>query len=89
MIPPIAAARGPRTPHARAAAAPTGAAATPPPLDDTQAAQERAIAMQRHAFDAQVEEEAELEREREAMEQLMLAYLKDEDEIVKKYIAMI
>ena len=41
------------------------------------------------AFDAEVAEEAELQREREAMEALMMAFIKQEDAIMKKWIEMI
>jgi len=40
-------------------------------------------------FDLQAKVDAEAEREREVLEQLMLAQLKFEDEIVKKWIEMI
>lgn len=75
---------------ARAPRAPQPKAATPPANDDaTSQAQEDALAAQRQAFDLQTEETAELERERQALEQIMLARLKDEDEIVKKFIELI
>lgn len=47
------------------------------------------IAKQRQTFDFELEENAELLRERNALAELMLAQLKNEDEIVKKWIAMI
>ena len=40
-------------------------------------------------FDAEVAEEAELQREREAMEALMMAFIKQEDAIMKKWIELI
>jgi hypothetical protein len=48
-----------------------------------------AVAAQHGAFDAQTAERAELLRELNALEDLMLAQLKNEDEIMKKWIAMI
>jgi len=80
-------ARAPRAPQAKPAADPaTGAASTG--ADDT-TAQEHALALAKAAFNYQTELEAEAERERDALEQLMLAQLKDEDEVMKKWIAMI
>lgn len=40
-------------------------------------------------FDAAAAEEAELQREREAMEALMMAFIKQEDAIMKKWIELI
>lgn len=51
-------------------------------------AQETA-AVQHAAFDEQQAEHAELLRELDALEALMLAQLKNEDEIMKKWIALI
>jgi len=84
---PIVAARTPRAPHDKAADPGTGAADGT--ADAQTQAQEHALAVQRQAFNFAMEERSEFEREREALEQLMLAQLKDEDEIVKKWIAMI
>ena len=66
--------RPPRTPAAPGA--------SPAPADD-------ALAAERQAFDISMEQQAELERERQALESLMLARLKDEDEIMKKFIDLI
>ncbi len=41
------------------------------------------------AFDAAAAEAAELARERDAMDELMMAFLKHEDAIMKKWIEMI
>ncbi|MDE2483108.1 MAG: hypothetical protein KGN02_13080 [bacterium] len=41
------------------------------------------------AFDIALDERAELERERAALEALTMAQLKDEDAIMKKWIEMI
>jgi len=68
------AARAPRAPQAKSDAK----SAAPDPL-----------AAQKAAFDLQTEIAAEAEREREALESLLLAQLKDEDEVMKKWIAMI
>jgi hypothetical protein len=50
---------------------------------------ERALAIRKQAFDEMTAERAEFEREREALEELMLAQLKDEDAVLKKWIEMI
>jgi hypothetical protein len=47
------------------------------------------LASKKAAFDLQTEVDAEAERERAVLEQLVLAQLKDEDDIMKKWIAMI
>lgn len=81
------AARTPRAPQTKPAAdAATGAASDAGTSDD---AQSQALALAKSAFNYQVELQAEDERERAALEQLLLAQLKDEDEIMKKWIAMI
>ena len=83
----LLAARAPRAPQAKPAVDPaTGADAAPP--DDT-TAQEQALAQVKAAFDYEMAQQAEMEREREALEALLLANLKDEDEVMKKWIAMI
>jgi hypothetical protein len=48
-----------------------------------------AVASQHSAFDSVTAERAELARELAALEDLMLAQLKNEDEIMKKWIAMV
>jgi len=50
---------------------------------------QEAVATQHAAFDADQAEHAELLRELDALESLMLEQLKNEDEIMKKWIAMI
>jgi Spy/CpxP family protein refolding chaperone len=83
----LLAARAPRAPQAKPAVDPaTGAAASSP---DDQTAQEQALAQVKAAFDYEMAQQAEMEREREALEALLLANLKDEDEVMKKWIAMI
>jgi hypothetical protein len=47
------------------------------------------LAAAKAAFDMETEIQAEAEREREALEALLLAQLKDADEVMKKWIAMI
>ena len=48
-----------------------------------------AVAAQHAAFDESEAERAELLREMDALESLMLEQLKNEDEIMKKWIALI
>ncbi len=82
------AARAPRAPQAKPAADPaTGAAGDAP--DDPTTAQEHALAAMKAAFNYQTELDAEAERERAALEALLMAQLKDENEVMKKWIAMI
>lgn len=81
------AARAPRAPQIKAAVDPaTGADAAPP---DDVTAQQQAIAQVKAVFDYEMALQAEMEREREALEALLLANLKDEDEVMKKWIALI
>jgi hypothetical protein len=83
------AARAPRAPHSSSSDAATGAADGSDPAADAQAQAERALAVRKQVFDEETEQRSEFEREREVLEQLMLAQLKDEDAIVKKWIEMI
>ena len=51
--------------------------------------QQAQIAAQHAAFDYQSAETAELLREHEALEALLMEQLKNEDEVMKKWIALI
>ncbi|HVA29090.1 MAG TPA: hypothetical protein VNF68_12985 [Candidatus Baltobacteraceae bacterium] len=87
---PIAAARIARAPQpASDADAATGAAGGADPSVAVTAAQQQALATQRATFNYEAAEQAELEREREVLEEMVQAQLKFEDEVVKKWIAMI
>jgi hypothetical protein len=55
-------------------------------LTDEQKAQ---LAAQHAAFDFEIAERAELLREHEALQALLMEQLKNEDEIMKKWIALI
>jgi hypothetical protein len=55
-------------------------------LSDAQKAQ---LAAQHAAFDFEVAERAELLREHEALQALLMEQLKNEDEIMKKWISLI
>jgi hypothetical protein len=73
-------------PRAATMAAPrSGAAAT----DDLTPEQQAQLAAQHAAFDFQAAETAEMLREGEALESMMQEQLKNEDEIMKKWIALI
>jgi hypothetical protein len=49
----------------------------------------QAVAAQQQQFDEETEERAELVREANVLRDMMLAQLKEDDETLKKYIAMI
>ena len=63
-----------------------GAAQADNDLSDDQKAQ---LAAQHAAFDFEIAERAELLREHEALQALLMEQLKNEDEIMKKWIALI
>jgi len=76
-----AAARGPLS-------APRGSAASSAG-SDLSAEQQAQIAAQHQAFDFEAAERAEILREHEVLEALLMAHLKNEDEITKKWISLI
>jgi len=76
------------SPRLADAGAETGPA-TPPVPDDPTVAQTRALALRRAAFDFDLEERAELQREADALRDMMLAQLKAEDGYLHKWIEMI
>ena len=80
----------PLTPSSRLAdaGAETGPAPPPGPVDPT-VAQMRELALRRAAFDFDLEERAELQREADALRDMMLAQLKAEDGYLHKWIEMI
>jgi hypothetical protein len=86
-IEPIAA-RAPRAPQVKSSETGAGDEADDAATQAKDRAQ-RALAAHQQAFDEAAQERAEFEREREVLEQLMLAQLKDEDAILKKWIEMI
>ena len=75
----------PVTPAAPKSKAPLGKASDDP---DVQAAQ-HALDVQQALFNIEMAEQAELQREREALEALQMAQMKNEDAIMKKWIEMI
>ncbi len=56
---------------------------------DLSAEQQAHIAAQRQAFDYEAAERAEIIREHEVLEAMLMAHLKNEDEITKKWISLI
>jgi hypothetical protein len=56
---------------------------------DVTSEQQAAVAAQHAAFDFQLAETAELLREHEALQSLLMEQLKNDDEIMKKWIALI
>jgi hypothetical protein len=85
---PLQPARNERTAAARSSpAAPRGDGMPAP--SDAAAEQQGQIAAQRQAFDYDAAERAEILREHEVLEALLMAHLKNEDEITKKWIALI
>jgi hypothetical protein len=59
------------------------------PDDDLTPDQQAQIAAQHAAFDFDTAENAELQREHDLLQALLMEELKNEDEIVKKWIALI
>ncbi|HUN29893.1 MAG TPA: hypothetical protein VMV65_08795 [Alphaproteobacteria bacterium] len=86
---PNVAVRAPRAPQPSTGDAATGAAGGADPDAAANALAEQTIAAQKAAFNYEAAEQAELERERETLEAMVQAQLKDEDEVMKKWIAMI
>jgi hypothetical protein len=86
-VPPL---RNDRTTAARGTlAAPRGSSASSASGSDLSADDQSKIASQRQAFDFEAAERAEIEREHEVLQALLMAFLKNEDEITKKWIALI
>ena len=85
-LPPI---RSERVSAARGTvAAPRGGAAAAD-SSDLAAEQQQQIAAQHQAFDFDAAERAEILREHEVLEAMLMAHLKNEDEITKKWISLI
>jgi hypothetical protein len=86
---PLPALRNERMPVGRGAlTAPRGSAAAASDAD-LGTEQQAQISAQRQAFDFDAAERAEIEREHEMLQALLMAFLKNEDEITKKWIALI
>ena len=88
MTAPLPPFRTERATAARGApAAPRGGASSGG--DDVAPDQQNQIASQHQAFDFEAAERAEILREHEVLQTLIMAHLKNEDEIMKKWIALI
>ena len=68
---------------------PTLAADSGPPATPDQVEQEAALAKQRSQFDFALQERAELQREMNELRTLQMEQIKRDDEILKKWIALI
>jgi hypothetical protein len=89
MTGPLPVARNERATSARSGlAAPRGSAKPPPPANGDADGQQQ-IAAQHQAFDFEAAERAEILREHEVLQTMLMAHLKNEDEITKKWIALI
>ncbi|MGB8909678.1 MAG: hypothetical protein WCC84_13115 [Candidatus Cybelea sp.] len=86
---PVAAFRNERSTAGRGALAAPRGSATPATAPDLTPEEQARVAAQRQAFDYDAAERAELVREHEVLEALLMAHLKNEDEITKKWIALI
>ena len=87
MTAPLQPLRPARVESARVTAAAPRSAGTAD--DDLTAEQQAQLAAQHATFDYQAAETAEMLREHQALEALMQENLKNEDEIMKKWIALI
>ncbi|MBV8067357.1 MAG: hypothetical protein JO113_05230 [Candidatus Eremiobacteraeota bacterium] len=88
MLPPLPPLRNERTTTGRGVpAAPRNAASSTD--SDVGADQQAQLAAQRQAFDYEAAERAEIVREHEVLQALLMAHLKNEDEIMKKWISLI
>ncbi|MGC2635010.1 MAG: hypothetical protein WA215_12435 [Candidatus Cybelea sp.] len=62
---------------------------TSSPASPESSDQQNQIAAQHQAFDFEAAEHAEILREHEVLQTMLMAHLKNEDEITKKWIALI
>lgn len=86
MMSPVLPLRGERTAPVRATSSRPIAGTS---ASDLAADQQAQIAAEHAAFDFQLAETAEQLREHEALQALLMEQLKNEDEIMKKWIALI
>jgi hypothetical protein len=85
-LPPL---RNERTPAGRGPVTASRGSDPAASASDVSAEQQAQVAAQRQAFDYEAAERAEILREHEVLEALLMAHLKNEDEITKKWIALI
>jgi hypothetical protein len=89
MIAPLPVARNERATTGRGGlAAARGGTQAHPPSDGDAGGQQQIVA-QHQAFDFEAAERAEILREHEVLQTMLMAHLKNEDEITKKWIALI
>jgi hypothetical protein len=81
--------RSERSGSSARAIAPAVSRPSKPGDDDVTPDQQHQIAAQHAAFDFNAAEKAELQREHDVLQALLMEELKNEDEIVKKWIALI
>ena len=86
---PVLPLRSDRGATAPRSAMPVSRGSLPRPADDLTDDQKAQLAAQHAAFDFEIAERAELLREHEALQALLMEQLKNEDEIMKKWIALI
>lgn len=86
---PLLPVRSERTAAARGSTSAPRAGADKAPEPPADPALQAQIAAQRQAFDYETAERAEIVREHEVLEALLMAHLKNEDEITKKWISLI
>ena len=87
MTGPLPAHRNERTASRRSALAAPRSPSSPASRDGSD--QQNQIAAQHQAFDFEAAERAEILREHEVLQTMLMAHLKNEDEITKKWIALI
>jgi len=87
MTSPVPAQRSERTVSGRGALATPRNTSSPASSDSSDL--QNQIAEQHQAFDFEAAERAEILREHEVMQTMLMAHLKNEDEITKKWIALI
>jgi hypothetical protein len=89
MIGPVPPARNERAASGRGGlAAARGSTQAPRPTGGDADGQQQIVA-QHQAFDFEAAERAEILREHEVLQTMLMAHLKNEDEITKKWIALI
>jgi hypothetical protein len=87
MTGPLPAHRSERSASGRGALAAPQSASSSAPSDSSD--QQNQIAAQHQTFDFEAAERAEILREHEVLQSMLMAHLKNEDEITKKWIALI
>ena len=89
MNAPLTPLRNDRTTAVRGITAAPRGPSTPASGSDLNAQQQAQISAQHEAFDYDAAERAEIMREHEVLQALLMAFLKNEDEITKKWISLI